>query len=197
MEDNNQVVEGQETVQNVEQNADAKNDIDFEKKFDEILNNRMDKIAKSILRDNGMKDDKEVQDFINSYHAKKEEASKKQNDEIEAIRKENEALKAEKFQNELNSKISGLSTKLGFDDKYINQITKLADLSGIKDENGKINEEKLEAAIGKVIEDCEAFKSTKQNEEKQANGFTTIGAGQGESTEASLVDKVRAAVKGY
>lgn len=168
-------------AKNGEQKADAKNDVDFEKKFDEILNARMDKIAKSVLKGNGMDDDKEIEDFIKSYHSRKEKAINKQNAEIEAIKKENEELKAEKFQNELASKINGLSTKLGFDSKYTNQITKLADLNDVKDENGKINEEKLEAAISKVLEDCEVFKVSKEKEDKK--GFITIGAGQKENLE--------------
>lgn len=174
----------------------AKNTENFEEKFDEILNKRMDKIAKSILKDNGMEDE-EIKNFIKSYHTKKEESSKKITDEMESIRKENEALKTSIFKNELENNIKGLSGKLGFDEKYTNQITKLADLSEVKDEKGKINAEKLEEAINKVLEDCEAFKVVKQNETNNKNGFTTIGAGQNEAEENTLLKRVAAAMNGH
>lgn len=191
----------QENIQNNQSNADAennaKNSDNFAEKFEEILNKRIDGVAKSILKANGMEEDEEIKSFINSYHQRKEEKSKKINDEIEALKKENENLKAEKFKNELTGTIKGLSGKLGFDEKYINQITKLADLSDIKTTDGKISEDKLSESINKVLEECEAFKVVKSNENKNVNGFTTIGAGQAEGGENSIYDKVRAAIKGY
>lgn len=191
----------QTTVQNNPTNADAennaKNSDNFEEKFEEILNKRIDGVAKSILKANGMDEDEEIKAFISSYHQKKAEKSKKITDEIEAIKKENAQLKEEKFKNELTGTIKGLSGKLGFDEKYINQITKLADLSDIKTTDGKISEDKLTEAINKVLEECEAFKVVKQNEIKKENGFTTIGAGQTDDGENSIYEKVRAAIKGY
>lgn len=201
MEENTVNVQENNTQETTEQNNNAgtttaKNTENFEEKFDEILNKRMDKIAKSILKDNGMEDE-EIKNFIKSYHTKKEESSKKITDEIETIRKENEALKTSIFKNELEHNIKGLAGKLGFDEKYTNQITKLADLSGVKDADNKINAEKLEEAINKVLEDCEAFKVTKQNETNNKNGFTTVGAGQNEPEENSLLSRVAAAMNGH
>lgn len=198
----------EENIQNNEQqnvqatnNADAKESTktpeNFEEKFDEILASRMEGIAKSVLKVHGIKEDEEITNFINSWKANKEAKAKAQNDEIEAIKKENAELKIAAFKNEVETKIKGLSGKLGFDEKYTNQITKLADLSDVKSEDGKLSEEKLEAAISKVLEDCEAFKVIKTNEAKNANGFTTVGASHNEDTETSLVEKVRAAMKGY
>jgi hypothetical protein len=198
MEENNV---NQGSVQTQEQTNEAgtttaKNTENFEEKFDEILNKRMDKIAKSILKDNGMQDE-EITNFIKSYHTKKEENSRKVTDEMERIKKENESLKSSIFKSELEHSIQGLSGKLGFDEKYTNQITKLADLSEVKNADGKINAEKLEEAINKVLEDCEAFKVTKQNETNNKNGFTTVGAGQNETEENSLLQRVAAAMNGH
>jgi hypothetical protein len=198
MEENNV---NQGSVQTQEQTNEAgtttaKNTENFEEKFDEILNKRMDKIAKSILKDNGMQDE-EITNFIKSYHTKKEENSRKVTDEMERIKKENESLKSSIFKSELEHNIKGLSGKLGFDEKYTNQITKLADLSEVKNVDGKINAEKLEEAINKVLEDCEAFKVTKQNETNNKNGFTTVGAGQNETEENSLLQRVAAAMNGH
>lgn len=198
MEENNNV-QTQETTNeqvNAGTTSPAKNAENFEEKFDEILNKRMDKIAKSILKDNGMEDE-EIKNFIKSYHTKKEESSKKITDEIEAVKKENEVLKTSIFKNELEHSIKGLSGKLGFDEKYTSQITKLADLSEVKDATGKINAEKLEESINKVLEDCEAFKVVKQNETNNKNGFTQIGAGQNEVEENSLLSRVAAAMNGH
>jgi len=178
------------------QTETPKNSDNFAEKFEEILNKRIDGVAKSILKANGMEEDEEIKSFIASYHQKKEENNKKITDEMEALKKENEELKTNAFKNEVETSIKGLSGKLGFDEKYTKQITKLADLSDIKNETGKVSEEKLTEAINKVLEECEAFKITKQNETKNINGFTVVGVGQNETEENTLLKKVGDAIHG-
>lgn len=188
----------QENTQNNQSNADAenntKNSDNFAEKFEEILNKRIDGVAKSILKANGMDEDEEIKSFIESYHQRKETESKKINDEMEALKKENENLKAEKFKNELKETIKGLSGKLGFDEKYVNQIAKLADLSEVKTNDGKISEEKLTESINKVLEECDAFKVSK-NKEVGNNKFTVIGANHNTENISMQEDKMTLAQK--
>ncbi len=166
-----------------------------DEKLDKILEKKIPGLIKSILKDNGMQDD-EIKEYINSRNQRKVENSKKITDEMEALKKENAELKTNAFKNEVETSIKGLSSKLGFDEKYSKQISKLADLSDIKNEDGKVSEEKLTGAINKVLEECEAFKVTKQNETKNINGFTVVGVGQNETEENTLLQKVGAAIHG-
>ena len=160
---------------------------DIESKFDELLTKRMDGVAKSILKSNGMEDD-EIKTFIESYRAKKKEAEDSKINELELLKSENESLKKSIYQTKLNDELNKLANELNFDSKYTSQIIKLADMSGVRNK-GEVNSEKLKEAVNKVLEECEVFKNTKKTE----SGFTKIGSEKKEETD-NTYDKVRAAM---
>ena len=189
------VVENNNTNEQKENVKNTENFAGFETKFEEILNKRLDGVAKSVLKSHGMDEDEDIKNFIDSYHAKKAENNKKITDELETLRKENAELKEEKFKNELETSVKSLASKLGFDEKYAKQIIKLADFEDIKDKAGKIEEEKIEKAINAVLEDCEAFKVSKIIENKKNNNFTVIGAGYNEVNNSRDESKLSLAQK--
>lgn len=61
---------------------------------------------------------------------------------------------------------------LGIDAKTIPYVLKMADLSQVMGQDGKINEETMEAALNKVLEDVPALKP----QAGQATGFVQVGA---------------------
>lgn len=67
--------------------------------------------------------------------------------------------------------------ELGIDAKTIPYVLKMADLSQVAEQDGKINEETLKTALNKVLEDIPALKP--QN--KPASGFQ-VGAPSGNQT---------------
>ncbi|MCI7099861.1 MAG: hypothetical protein MR966_13380 [Lachnospiraceae bacterium] len=69
--------------------------------------------------------------------------------------------------------------QLGVDTKNIPYVLKLADLSQVTGQDGKINEETLKAAINKVLEDVPALKK----QENASTGFVQVGA-SGSSSQA-------------
>lgn len=68
--------------------------------------------------------------------------------------------------------------QLGIDAKTVPYVLKLADLSSVTGQDGKINEESLKTALNKVLEDVPALKPTAE----QTSGFKQIGAGGGQQT---------------
>lgn len=72
--------------------------------------------------------------------------------------------------------------QLGVDAKNIPYVLKLADLSQVTGQDGKINEEALKTAINKVLEDVPALKK----QENASTGFVQVGAsGSGSQAGAS------------
>lgn len=61
---------------------------------------------------------------------------------------------------------------LGIDAKTIPYVLKMADLSQVMGQDGKINEETMKAALNKVLEDVPALKP----QAGQATGFVQVGA---------------------
>ena len=84
---------------------------------------------------------------------------------------------------------------LGIDAKTIPYVLKMADLSQVMGQDGKINEETLKAALNKVLEDVPALKPQASG----TTGFVQVGAastGQQTSNEPmTLKDAISAALK--
>ena len=64
---------------------------------------------------------------------------------------------------------------MGIDAKNIPYVLKMADLSQVQGEDGKINDETLKAALEKVLEDVPALKP----QVAEAKGFIQVGAPNG------------------
>lgn len=67
-----------------------------------------------------------------------------------------------------------LSGELGIDLKTMPYVLKLADVSEVAGEDGKIDSEKLKEALNKVLEDVPQLKPQEQHQ----SGFRQIGVGQ-------------------
>lgn len=66
-----------------------------------------------------------------------------------------------------------MAVSLGIEAKTIPYILKMADLSQVMGEDGKINEESLKTAVNKVLEDVPALKPQMDGK----TGFTQVGTG--------------------
>ena len=73
------------------------------------------------------------------------------------------------------------SVSIGIDAKTIPYVLKMADLSKVMDQEGKINEEEVKNAINKVLEDVPALKPQVQ----QASGFKFGASGQNQQATAN------------
>lgn len=78
---------------------------------------------------------------------------------------------------------------LGLDAKTIPYVLKMADLSQVMGQDGKINEETLKTALNKVLEDVPALKP----QPGQATGFVQVGASGGTGQQQTTDDALKKA----
>lgn len=78
---------------------------------------------------------------------------------------------------------------LGLDAKTIPYVLKMADLSQVMGQDGKINEETLKNALNKVLEDVPALKP----QPGQATGFVQVGASGGTGQQQTTDDALKKA----
>lgn len=89
-----------------------------------------------------------------------------------------------------------MAVSLGMDAKTIPYVLKMADLSKVMGQDGKINDEAMKNALNQVIEDVPALKP----QEKGSSGFVQVGAAggtppQGSDDPITLKDAVSEALK--
>lgn len=95
--------------------------------------------------------------------------------DIDALTKENAELKAKILNSDIQNEARKAALDSGIDLKNIDYMLKLAELTGVTDENGGILQDKVKEAVEKVLAD---FPMLKTGENSQ--GFVTVGAdGQG------------------
>ena len=87
------------------------------------------------------------------------------------------------------------AVSLGIDTKTIPYVLKMADLSQVTGQDGKINDEALKAALNKVLEDVPALKPQAPG----TTGFIQVGVASGQQQTANepmtLKDAISAALK--
>ena len=89
-----------------------------------------------------------------------------------------------------------MAVSLGMDAKTIPYVLKMADLSKVMGQDGKINDEAMKNALNQVIEDVPALKP----QAKGSSGFVQVGAAggtppQGSDDPITLKDAVSEALK--
>ena len=90
-----------------------------------------------------------------------------------------------------------MAVSLGIDAKTVPYVLRMADLSKVMGQDGKINEETMKNALNQVLEDVPALKP----QPKSASGFIQVGAsgtgqqGQGNDGPITLKDAVSEALK--
>ena len=182
-------MENVENNQNVENNAEHKVEIDYEKLSEMITKGKEVKengILKSFFEQNGLKED-EVKKAIADYKEnvrKQEEAIKNKDAELETkladVQKE---LKNEKF----NNAITLIGYELGLDSKTLKAVQKLAEINVDEVfENNTINQDKIKESINNVLEEYPQFKKS-----ATTNKIVEVGAPDGNDTEDSSNEKLR------
>ena len=92
--------------------------------------------------------------------------------QVAEAQKQAEAAQEAARQAQIESAATVMAVTLGIDAKTIPYVLKMADLSQVMGQDGKINEETLKASLNKVLEDIPALKSQASG----GSGFVRIGA---------------------
>ena len=82
-----------------------------------------------------------------------------------------------------------MAVSLGIDAKTIPYILRMADLSQVMGQDGKINDETLKNALNKVLEDVPALKPQASG----STGFVQVGAGSGNQQQSTNDDALKKA----
>ena len=102
-----------------------------------------------------------------------------QQPDVGAIQQQLTQAQAIAQQAQLQSAATMAAVSLGIDAKTIPYVLKMADLSQVSGQDGKINDESLKNAINKVLEDVPALKPQAAG----STGFIQVGAsGSGQQT---------------
>lgn len=127
----------------------------------------------------------EVEQAISTFKAEK---AKNQPD-VGAMQAQLASQQAAARQAQIESAATLAAVTLGIDAKTIPYVLKLADLSKAVGEDGKINEETVNNALKKVLEDVPALKPQAAG----ASGFVQVGAsGSGSGQQGSQADQLAA-----
>lgn len=133
-----------------------------------------DKTLASYFKEQGLSKD-EVQQAIDAFKAERE--SRKP--DVNALTSQLAAEKVKTLEANVRIKAYELSEKLNVDTSKMSYVLKLADLSEVADKEGNISAEKLEEAVGKVLEELPELKK----QEGSSSGFKPkVGSdGQGDN----------------
>lgn len=178
---------GQQAAQNTQQQAGGTPPaIDYDK-LAEIINGRTAAAESSALngyfRDQGLTKEEAAQ-AIATF---KEQKAKNTPDPA-ALQTQLTQANAAALQAQMENRAMVLAGELGLDIKTVPYVMKLADLSDAV-QDGKVSDDKLKEAIGKVLEDLPQLKA---KTESAAGGFR-VGAGASSTGEGADDDALFAA----
>lgn len=142
-------------------------------------------VLKSYFQQQGLSEE-EVSQAIASFKATKQQQSQQQQvDNTQLQTQITEAQKvAEHAQIELEA--TKVAMTLGIDAQSLPYVLKMADMSNVKDKDGKISADNVKAALNKVLEDVPALKPQKQ----ENKGFQIGGGAQQQQQQTANTQQV-------
>ena len=147
--------------------------IDYEK-IQQMLNGTLaakeDTALKAYFKQQGLSQ-QEAEQAMATFKAEK---AKNQPD-VGAMQSQLAQAQADSQQAQVNMAATMAAVSLGIDAKTIPYVLKMADLSQVVGQDGKINEETIKNALNKVLEDVPALKPQAAG----AAGFVQVGAASG------------------
>lgn len=170
---------GMQTSQQQTQQAPA---IDYDK-IAQIVSGKQaateDSVLKGYFKQQGLSAD-EMNQAIAAF---KQQKAANQPD-IGAMQAQLTQAQAAMQQAQMQSAATMAAVSLGIDAKTIPYVLKMADLSQVTGQDGKINDETLKAALNKVLEDIPALKPQAAG----STGFIQVGATGGTQQTQSATD---------
>lgn len=181
------------------QNAPVIDYAKIQQMLDGTLKAKEDTALKAYFKQQGLSEE-EMKQAIDAFKQQKAQnqpdVSDLQGQITDAKNREAQAQAAAQ-QAQIQSAATMMAVSLGIDAKTIPYVLKMADLSKVMGQDGKINEETMKSALNQVLEDVPALKP----QAKGSSGFVQIGAAggsqqhQGADGPISLKDAVSEALK--
>lgn len=148
-----------------------------------------DTVLKGYFKQQGLS--KEEMD--SAIEAFKEQKAANEPD-VKAIQLQAQQALAAAQQANIEKEAMFLSAELGIELKTMPYVLKMADLTNVTGEDGKINNDNLKAALNKVLEDVPALKGQVQQQQQQ-KGFRQIGVNGGQQQQEKGATQTPVATK--
>ena len=145
--------------------------------LDGTLAAKEDTALKAYFRQQGLSQE-DVEQAIAAF--KQQKAA--QQPDVGAIQQQLTQAQAVAQKAMIDSAATMVAVSLGIDAKTIPYVLKMADLSQVMGQDGKINDETLKAALDKVLEDVPALKPQASG----TTGFIQVGAASGGQTQQTV-----------
>lgn len=145
--------------------------------LDGTLAAKEDTALKAYFRQQGLSQE-DVEQAIAAF--KQQKAA--QQPDVGAIQQQLTQAQAVAQKAMIDSAATMAAVSLGLDAKTIPYVLKMADLSQVTGQDGKINDETLKAALNKVLEDVPALKPQVSG----TTGFIQVGAASGGQTQQTV-----------
>ena len=129
-----------------------------------------------------------IQQMLDGTLAAKQQKAAQQPD-VGAIQQQLTQAQAVAQKAMIDSAATMTAVSLGIDAKTIPYVLKMADLSQVMGQDGKINDEALKAALNKVLEDVPALKPQASG----STGFIQVGAASGQQQTQATDDALKKA----
>lgn len=179
---------GNQQNQAQQQNSQAgQSSIDYDKiqtMIDTATAKKENAVLKSYFHQQGMTED-EAKQAMETYKANKQ----RQQPDITAIQTQLQQAQALASQAEIEKLATIEAIGLGIDVKVLPYVLKMVDLSNVKGQDGKVNQDTLKNALNKVLEDVPALKPTNQGNA----GFQIGGSGGNNNNNQTSDDALKKA----
>ena len=153
--------------------------IDYNK-IEQIVSGKLAATEESVLKGYFKQQNMSEDDMKQAIAAFKQQKAANQPD-IGAMQTQLTQTQAALQQAQVNAAATMAAVALGIDAKTIPYALKMADMSQVVGQDGKINEETLKNALNKVLEDIPALKP----QAAASSGFIQIGAAGGAQAQSS------------
>ncbi len=191
--DQGQGDQGNQQQQQQQQQQTAAPAIDYEKLANLVTgkqNVAEEQVLKGYFKQQGLSQE-EMDKAIKSF---KDEKAKNSPD-VAALQTQITELQSKADTSEINSIATVEAVGLEIDSKTIPYVIKMADLSNVKGQDGKVDKEAVKKALNKVLEDIPGLKPAQQNNNNQsAPGFRiggiTPAANTSENKTVSMKDAI-------
>lgn len=177
---NAEVTTAQNVTQNTNQGSNQNPTIDYDK-IQGMIDSRNarteESVLKSYFQSQGLSED-EMKQAISTYKTQKAENDKQQGLDNAKLQGQLQEANNRVLETQIDNEAFKQAIELGIDTKTIPYLTKMADFTGVTDEKGTIDSEKVKEALNKVLEDIPSLKPSKE----QRSGIV-VGADTSNSTQ--------------
>lgn len=167
---------GGEGTQKGTEGTQPTGNIDYDKiqqMLDTATSKKENAVLKSYFQQQGLSEE-EVSQAIATFKETKQQQSNKQQEDNTQLQSQITAAQAAAEQAQIELEATKVAMTLGIDSKTLPYVLKMADLSNVKDKDGKISADNVKTALNTVLEAVPVLKGQKE----ENRGFQIGGSGQ-------------------